>query len=68
MLVLGLLIPLDMAPVLLGLVTAACCIRIVYNISLRLVTVVVRASSFTCVGLGALGDTAGAANTNTLVP
>jgi len=54
--------------VLLGLVTTACYIRIVCNILLRLVTVVVRASSFTCVRLGAPGDVAGAANTDALVP
>jgi len=68
MLALGPLIPADAAPVLLGLVAAACCVRIVRNISLRLVTVVVRASSFTYVGSGALGDTAGAANANALAP
>jgi len=68
MLVLGLLIPTDAAPVLLGLVAAACCVRIVCNILLRLVTVVVRASSFTYVRSSALGDMAGAANANVLAP
>jgi len=67
-LVLGLLIPADVASVFLGLVTAACCMRIIRNISLRLVTIVVRASSFTCIRSGALGDVAGTTNADALAP
>jgi len=68
MLALSPLIPTDMAPVLLGLVATAYCIRIVCNILLRLVTVVVRASNFTSIGSGAPGDVAGAVNTDALAP